>query len=85
MSEIYPAENAVGFVAEFTVELVDFILVDAPPSTVGSLTVEAVLRAAFRDAQTQLQEPLVLLLREQLHPESYSDESATERYIKSIL
>lgn len=45
-----PAENAVGFIAEFTVELVDFILVDAPPSTVGSLTVEAVLRAALRDA-----------------------------------
>lgn len=43
MSENYPAENAVGFIAEFAVELVDFILVDAPPSTVGSLTVEAVL------------------------------------------
>lgn len=79
MSEIYPAENAVGFTAEFTVELVDFVLVDAPPSTVGSLTVEAVLRAAFRDAQTQLKKPLVLLFCEQLCPESYSDKSATER------
>ena len=43
MKQSYPAENTVGFVAEFTVELVDFIFVDAPPSTVGSLTVEAVL------------------------------------------
>ncbi len=50
----YPAENAVGFIAEFTVKLVDFILIDAPASTVGSLTVEAVLGAAFRDDQTQL-------------------------------
>lgn len=38
-----PAENAVGFVAEFTVKFIDFILIDAPPTTVGSLTVEAVL------------------------------------------
>lgn len=38
-----PAENAVGFKAEFTVELIDFILVDAPPSAVGRLTVETVL------------------------------------------
>lgn len=65
MSENYPAENAVGFIAEFTVELIDFILVDAPPSTVRSLTVEAVLRAAFCNAQTQLQKPLVLLFCEQ--------------------
>lgn len=43
MSENYPAENAVGFIAEFALELIDIILVDAPPSTVGSLTVEAVL------------------------------------------
>ena len=66
MSEKYPAEDTVGFIAEFTVELVDFILVDAPASTVGSLTVEAVLRAAFCDAQTQLQKPLVLLFCQQL-------------------
>lgn len=79
MAEDYPAENAVGFVAEFTVELIDFVLVDAPPSTVGSLTVEAVLRAALRDAQAQLQKPLVLLFREQLYPESCSDNSETEK------
>lgn len=57
----YPAEDAVGLIAEFTVELIDVVLVDAPPSTVGSLAVEAVLRAAFCDAQTQLQKALVLL------------------------
>lgn len=57
-----PAQNAVGFVAEFTDELVDLILVDAPPSTVGSLTVEAVLGAALCDAQAQLQHPLVLFV-----------------------
>lgn len=47
MRESYPAENAVGFIAELAVELVDFVLVDAPPSTVGGLTVEAVLGAAL--------------------------------------
>lgn len=73
MAESYPAENAVGFIAELTVELVDFILVDTPPSTVGSLTVEAVLCTAFCNAQTQLQKPLVLLFCEQLHPGSYRE------------
>lgn len=58
----YPAQNAVGFVAELTVELVHFVLIDAPSSTVGRLAVEAVLGATFSDAQTQVQEALVLLL-----------------------
>ena len=39
----YPAKNAVGFTADVTDELVDFVLVYAPASAVGSLTVEAVL------------------------------------------
>lgn len=60
-----PAEDAVGFFAELTEELVDFVLVDAPPPTVGSLTVEAVLGAALCDAQTHIQKPLVLLFCEQ--------------------
>lgn len=62
----YPAEDAVGLVAQLAVELVDLVLVDAPPSTVGGLTVEAVLCAALRDAQAHLQKALVLLLSEQL-------------------
>lgn len=66
MFQKYPAENAVDLLAEFTVELIDLVLVDAPAATVGRLTVEAVLRAALRDAQTQLQEALVLLVRQQL-------------------
>lgn len=60
------AEKAVSLIAEVAAELIDFVLIDAPPSTVGGLTVEAVLRAALCDVQTQLQEPLVLLLCEQL-------------------
>lgn len=66
MAETYPAENAVGFAAELTLELVHFILVDTPPSTVGSLAVEAVLGATFSDVQAHLQEALVLLFCEQL-------------------
>lgn len=69
MQHSYPAENAVGFTTEFTVELIDFILIDAPSSTVGSLTVEAVLWAAFCDVQTQLQKALVFLFCEKLYPE----------------
>lgn len=70
MQHNYPAENAVGFITEFTLELIDFILIDAPPSTVGSLTVEAVLRAAFCNVQTQLQKALMLLFCEKLNPGS---------------
>lgn len=64
----HPAEDAVGLVAELTVELVHFVLIDAPPSTVGSLAVEAVIGATFSDAQTHIQEALVLLFCEQLVP-----------------
>lgn len=71
MQHNYPAKNAVGFAAEFTQELVDFVLVDAPSSTVGSLTVEAVLRAAFCYVQTQLQKALMLLCCEKLNPGSH--------------
>lgn len=60
-TQSYLAENAVGFVAEFTLEFVHFILVDAPACAVGGLAVKAVLRAAFCDVQTQLQKLLVLL------------------------
>lgn len=66
MWQSYSAENAVGFFADLAVELVDFVLVDAPPSTVGSLTVEAVLGAALCDVQAQLHKPLELLFCEQL-------------------
>lgn len=55
-----PAQNAVGLVAELTLELVHFVLIDAPPPTVGSLAVEAVFRATFGHAQTHVQEALVL-------------------------
>lgn len=69
VKKTYPAENAVGYIAEFTVELVDLVLVDAPTPTVGRLAMKAVLRAAFCNDQTQLQEPLVFLVCEQLYPE----------------
>lgn len=50
----YSAKKAIGLIAEVALELIDIILVDAPPSTVGGLTVEAVLGAALCDVQTQL-------------------------------
>lgn len=53
-------------------ELIDLVLVDAPSSTVWSLTVEAVLCSALCDAQTQLQKPLVLFFSQQLLPGSHS-------------
>lgn len=67
--QCYSAEDAIGLIAEVAVELVDIILIDAPPSTVGGLAVEAVLRATLCNAQAQLQKPLVLLLCEQLTKE----------------
>lgn len=79
----HPAENAVGLVAELTVELVHFVLIDAPPSTVGCLAVEAAIRATFSDAQTHVQKALVLLFCEQLLPGRYSDHSEKEEKVKA--
>ena len=78
-SHTHLAEEAVGLAAEFTVELVDFILKDTPASTVMGLAVEAVLTPSLSDAQTQLQELLVLLWGEKLYSQGGTNQGHVYR------
>ena len=48
------AEEAVGLFAELTNKLIDFVLKDAPASTVGGFAVVAVLTPRLSNTEPQL-------------------------------
>lgn len=64
--ETYPAQNAIVFTAELAGELVHVVLVDTPAAAVWSLTVKAVICAAFGDPQAELKEMQVFLVTQKL-------------------